>query len=209
MAGDPHEHMEAPVEGSLSELGQKQADALGKALENVDFDAVYSSPLGRAIQTAQAIADPRGLPIKTLEWLIEWRPSEELLNGDEANFEAMMESLGNLRPENTWKTIAGEGVCEMANRIIPGLQELLASHGVHAGHGGYICDDPENDTRIALFAHGGSLGVLLPFLLGVPLNPMSPVSFSETGVAVVEFTQRLDVWYPVLRVKPPYGSLPE
>ena len=37
----------------LSQRGVQQAIALGKSLENVDFDAVYSSPLRRAVDTVK------------------------------------------------------------------------------------------------------------------------------------------------------------
>ena len=59
IAGDPHQHYQPPVEGCLSDLGCRQAAALGAALRGVKFSAVYASPLGRAIQTAHAVADPR------------------------------------------------------------------------------------------------------------------------------------------------------
>ncbi|HII39325.1 TPA: histidine phosphatase family protein [Candidatus Micrarchaeota archaeon] len=43
----------------LSERGQRQARLLAKALANEEFDAIYSSPFPRALQTASAIAGAR------------------------------------------------------------------------------------------------------------------------------------------------------
>ena len=203
MTGDPHLHAEPPVEGCLSETGERQAAALAAALADVRFDLVYASPLGRAVQTAQALADPRGLTVGTLPWLVEWRPAPELMGADNAKFEEMMKAAGEIPPEQTWKTFAGEGVCDMAGRIIPGFLKLMAAHGAAARHGGYVLDDPDDDTRIALVGHGGSLGVLLAFFLGIPINPRSVIGFTETGTAVVHFRRRIDVWYPVLRIDPP------
>jgi broad specificity phosphatase PhoE len=40
----------------LNEKGLKQADLLGKYLADSDIDAVYTSPMKRAIQTAEAVA---------------------------------------------------------------------------------------------------------------------------------------------------------
>src|SRR5215472_1662966 len=40
----------------LSELGRRQARALGKRLRDARLAAVYSSPIGRARQTAEAVA---------------------------------------------------------------------------------------------------------------------------------------------------------
>ena len=41
----------------LNEKGQKQAEALGEALKEVPLNAVYASPLERAMETAQPIAE--------------------------------------------------------------------------------------------------------------------------------------------------------
>src|SRR5512147_3121445 len=47
----------------LNEKGQKQAQALGKALMNVPIKAVYSSTLERAMETAGPIAESHKLTI--------------------------------------------------------------------------------------------------------------------------------------------------
>lgn len=48
------------ADGSLSQLGRKQADRLGRRLCTVPFSAVHHSPLARAAQTADIVA--RHLP---------------------------------------------------------------------------------------------------------------------------------------------------
>lgn len=45
------------VDGGLSELGRWQADRLGQRLKGVPFSAIHHSPLPRAVQTADVIAD--------------------------------------------------------------------------------------------------------------------------------------------------------
>lgn len=49
----------------LSERGERQAAAAADALRGTKFDAIVSSPLQRAHQTAHAIAAPHGLPVRT------------------------------------------------------------------------------------------------------------------------------------------------
>ena len=99
MQGDAHRHYEPPVSGCLSDLGVRQAKALGAALEGENFTAIYSSPLGRAVETAHAIADPRQLPIRIAPWLIEWRPATVTRGCDDANYENMLAASAQLRPE--------------------------------------------------------------------------------------------------------------
>ncbi|MEI8197186.1 MAG: hypothetical protein WCI73_14910, partial [Phycisphaerae bacterium] len=102
---------------------------------------------------------------------------------------------------------AGEGCLEMWARIVPGFLQLMELHGVEAGHGGFLM--PEGDTqKVAIVAHGGSLGVLAAFLMGVPARPYSPFAFDCTGVMEVPFVRRAGVWYPALRVKPLQGRRP-
>lgn len=50
----------------LSDVGQAQVDALGQRLASAPIQHVYTSPLRRAMATAEAIARPHGLaPIET------------------------------------------------------------------------------------------------------------------------------------------------
>lgn len=202
--GDPHEHCQPPVDGYLTEAGVAQAQALGRVMADVKFDQVYASPLGRAIQTAQAIvSDPQQIAI--MDWLIEWRPAGAMGEGpsDDASYDAMMAAAAKLRPEMSWKTPAGEGTLEMAHRIIPPMLRLLATHGIEAAHGGYHIDPAQRDApslRLAFVAHGGSLALITGFLLGLPTKPYAPFGFENTGTVVIDFVQRVDVWYPVLRV---------
>jgi broad specificity phosphatase PhoE/ribonuclease HI len=55
----------------LTETGVMQARAAGKALAGRSFDAIVTSPLDRARQTAQEVADVVGLPVRTEDGLRE------------------------------------------------------------------------------------------------------------------------------------------
>jgi probable phosphoglycerate mutase len=54
-------HIDIP----LSDVGERQAAALGRALADEPLDAIISSDLGRALQTAQAVAAHHRLPLQT------------------------------------------------------------------------------------------------------------------------------------------------
>lgn len=55
----------------LTELGQKQAELLALRLRNIKFDAILSSSLTRAVQTATPLAELRGMPIIVFDELYE------------------------------------------------------------------------------------------------------------------------------------------
>lgn len=55
----------------LNDVGRVQAAELANKLETATIDVIYSSPLTRAIETAQAIADKIGAPIITDARLME------------------------------------------------------------------------------------------------------------------------------------------
>lgn len=203
MAGDPHAFYTPPVSGCLSPKGDSQAARLAETLKDISLDRIYASPLGRALQTAQAVQEGRDLPVEVRDWLVEWRPAEDLKKADSARFEEMLQKAASLPVEQTWKTSAGESVFEMADRIVPGVQALLLENGVEPRHGGYILAPEAQGKRIALVSHGGALGVLLAHLLNFPLCPASPFGFEETGVARLKFCLRGQVSYPRLVIPTP------
>lgn len=49
-------------EGPLSERGRQQASLLADRLKNISFDASYTSPLQRAIETAEVVTTKLGIP---------------------------------------------------------------------------------------------------------------------------------------------------
>ena len=59
------------VDPPLNETGQEQARRLGSALGSRNPAAVVASPLRRAIETAQPVADRAGLPVTTDQCLLD------------------------------------------------------------------------------------------------------------------------------------------
>ncbi len=200
MQGDPHKYFQPPVSGCLSALGRYQAQQLVKQFRGSQLHRIISSPLGRAIQTAQPLSKKFRCKIELAPWMVEWQPAPELMAADSTKWEKMMKRMSKLRTEQMWKTVAGESLMQMADRIIPGMQGLLLSEGIIPAHGGYLVPPRARDRSIALVAHGGSLGLLTRFLLGVPLAPSPCVSFQQGSVALFRFVRRADVFYPELQI---------
>ena len=56
----------------LDELGIKQAELLGKCLSNYGLEAIYSSPLKRALDTASIIARYQKIDVQIAEGLVDF-----------------------------------------------------------------------------------------------------------------------------------------
>ena len=55
----------------LTKTGKVQADLAAKRLKSEGITEIWASPLGRAMETAQAASNELGLPIKTLDFMRE------------------------------------------------------------------------------------------------------------------------------------------
>ena len=111
----------------LSERGVQEARALAERLAPLEIHAVYSSPLERCVQTATAVAEPRGLKVRTLEDVGEVRYGE--WTGKE---------LSELAKTDLWRTVQfhpsgarfpeGESIHEMQTRAVLACERLRAAH---------------------------------------------------------------------------------
>ena len=63
--------MQGQTQGCLNEQGREQAQQVAQRLADEAFDAIIASDLRRAIQTAEIIAVPHGLPVSTTPLLRE------------------------------------------------------------------------------------------------------------------------------------------
>jgi len=60
-----------PLDFPLTKKGQKDARFIARTLSKIKVEAVYSSPVFRAVETARILAKPHGLKVRTLEELTE------------------------------------------------------------------------------------------------------------------------------------------
>jgi broad specificity phosphatase PhoE len=123
----------------LNDTGRAQAAALAKALADESLDAVYSSPLRRAFETAEIAAAPHGL---------EPVPVDALREVDVGSWEGLTRAEIEQRyPEQfaRWLDYGqgwndGETYEEMGLRVIAALFELADGH---------------EGERILAVSHGG------------------------------------------------------
>src|SRR5512143_3293953 len=119
-SGDPFATPAPPVRGYLAEpLGVQQAQATAEALKKARIDVAFSSPYGRALQTAQIVLAGRDVPLHVLPALREWMPDPALEKLPATTREKIQRQVDDLYAEETWKTELGEGTYEMYARIVP------------------------------------------------------------------------------------------
>jgi len=68
-----------PFDYPLTKKGVKEVSFIAKAISKVKVNAIYSSPVFRAIETAEILARPYRLKIKALEELTETKIKPEFL----------------------------------------------------------------------------------------------------------------------------------
>lgn len=113
----------------LSDEGLVQAQKVAARMKNVNLSAIYSSPLLRARQTAEAIASHHNLPVQVEPDLREVDYGEwEGLKVDEA-MEKFPE-LERLRREDPMNFVApkGEPMKNFAQRVIAAVQRIALRH---------------------------------------------------------------------------------
>ncbi len=164
----------------LNEVGLKEAVAVGAYLESVPFDALYTSPLSRARQTAQAVAEATGLAPLDEPNLID------LNFGDWQGIS--LQEVKEKYPElyATWTTRperaafpGGESLNDVLTRVKSLLSRLLKEY-------------PE-DT-VALFTHRVVCKVFICHLLGLGLEHFWQIEQSTACLNRFRFSMARRQW---------------
>jgi probable phosphoglycerate mutase len=172
----------------LSAHGRAQAQALAEALAAERFDAGYTSTLGRAIETAAPVGERLGLEFERCSWLDELRLPT--LEGRTAEEVAQFFASARARDLEQWwdgMPPGGESFRHLYERVSGGVEALLSSsHGmrIHSNSGFRLWHPPEEDRRLLVVAHEGSISVILSRLLDVEPVSWAFVRFSSYWAAI-------------------------
>lgn len=175
--GDPdYEH------NTITPYGHEEAKALAEWFDDIPLDEIYTSPLGRAIDTASYTCKRKGLEPLILPWA-----------------EESMDYMQPVTPDVTlsYRFSTDGGVTEYVDydderqptltRLVESCDAFLAEHGYERDGAFYKLTAP-NDKRIALFCHGGFGTALTAHLLGIPCSLGFPSMFmTTTSVTTFEF----------------------
>ncbi len=160
----------------LTELGMRQAVALGEQLRSETILAVVSSPRLRCTQTADAIAFAAGTAIELAPG------TEDIVFGDAhsdptaAGYLAVMQTMTRwIQGDPDAHTSGGESLTDVLARFLPSVQEIINRFAGQSGD-------------LVFVSHSTVLAAALPFFftnlsLGWTLTTMLPAA----GVATGEF----------------------
>ncbi|MBR4058383.1 MAG: histidine phosphatase family protein [Lachnospiraceae bacterium] len=162
---------------SLTPTGWKEAELLSERLKKLDIKNFYTSPLGRAKDTASLTLNKMNREATTLPWLREFhcsiaRPDQPVPKIPWDWLPADWTKVPEYFDKDAWCTtdIMKNGeVDKEYHWVTSKLDKLLASHGYVRENHYYRAEKANNDT-IVFFCHFGLECVLLSHLLGV--SPM-------------------------------------
>jgi len=160
------------IDSPLTVRGRAQARAAGRRLRHVPFDHVYSSDLGRSVDTAAAIS-------RLTERSVTLDPRLR-----ERNF-GVFHGLTLAEIQLQWPAQYGEYMCGGPQHVIPDGESLEQLH-LRA----VACMEElaarHPDQCIVVVGHGGSLSAMVKHALGLPLALVRPFRLYNAALNVVQ-----------------------
>lgn len=160
----------------LNDQGRSEAARLADALATSGIHRVFSSPLERAVQTAEPTAKRLGLEIEI---------TPEILEIDFGDWTG--KAIRDLDRDPAWKNFNlyrsgtripnGETMLEAQTRIILFVEKILRQN---------------SNQTVAIFSHGDPIKALIAYHLGIPLDLFTRIEISPGSYSIL----RLEPWGP-------------
>src|SRR3984893_75222 len=158
----------------LSDEGREQTRRLAERLSREEIAAVYASPLGRTMETAQILAAPHQLEVQACDGLREishgrWeqmtrREVEEKFPEEAAEWE---------KDPYTFAPLGGESGLAVTARALPALVEIVRAH---------------SGDHVLVVSHKGTIRLLLSSLLGFdPRRYRDNLDQNPAALNIVDF----------------------
>jgi probable phosphoglycerate mutase len=140
----------------LNPRGMRQAKEMAKSLADRHLDAIYSSDLLRARQTAEQLARVSGQTVhydRRLREIDQGLWEGMLLNEIQSGYASLLER----RRSDPWKAAppGGETISQVHDRVIECVEEILKNH---------------SDQTVAIVSHGFALALILASYLHQPVE---------------------------------------
>jgi broad specificity phosphatase PhoE len=157
----------------LDETGLKQAELAGEYLKEVEIDAIYSSPLSRALETAEKIARFHNLKVQPLEGIIdmsfgnwEGHAHQEIKKNDSETYRRWREEPHLVR------LLGGESLDDVRVRSMAALDEVIRKH-------------PER--ALIIVSHRVVNKVLICGILGLDNSHFWQISQDPTAINLIQY----------------------
>ncbi len=166
------ERLRGRADLDLDEAGLRQAAAAATRLTRWGATALYSSPLRRAVRTAEILAKPRGLQVQSLEGLIDidygrWQGfSLKEAEADDPDLYALW-----LNSPHMATFPGGEGLEQVRNRVTAAVETILSHHA---------------EQTVVLVSHKVVCKVLLCSLLGLDNSHFWQIQQGLCAISIVE-----------------------
>jgi probable phosphoglycerate mutase len=154
----------------LNERGRVEAEALAGRLAQAEIAALYTSPLERALETAEIVAASHNLPVAVREQLGEVRCGR--WTG---------QKIERLRRRRLWRQVqitpsrmrfpGGESMLEVQVRMCAELERLCAAH-------------PRQ--TVAVVSHADPIKAAVAFHIGLPLDLFQRLVVGPASLTVLE-----------------------
>ncbi|MBR5236926.1 MAG: histidine phosphatase family protein [Clostridia bacterium] len=155
----------------LTERGRRQANSLSRVFALKRPEAIYTSPLRRASETAEAIAQPHGITVETIFDLCERRfgiwenmAVDDIRAEYEAEYTAWQQDLAD------YAIPGGESARQVYDRCAEVINELLKKH---------------NEGSVVVVSHLGTIRCILAYLLGMGIEGSWRFQVNNGGICRV------------------------
>lgn len=165
------------MDTQLTARGIEQAACVGRWLQRIEFDAIYSSDLARAADTARAIARSNGSQEINFDRNLREMHYGVLQGIAISEFARVLEPYGVATDWGSGAFSAkglappgGESVRRLRNRVTRFVARLDSEH---SGGG---------DRRVLVVTHGGFLRVMMTVLLELPTRKRHAFGFDNCSI---------------------------
>ncbi len=159
----------------LTEKGLKQAQKLAESLTTRKIDAIYSSPLKRALKTAETIAEPQGLTVQLFPELMELNQGDiegitfqELRTKYKELLKEWLENPANLKMPN------GESMKELQDRGWKAITRIFEAH---------------KEGTVAAVSHNLCIITILCKVLNLELSNFRHIRQNNSAINIIEKTE--------------------
>ena len=182
---------------SLTERGKLQAESVGKRMQKIGIDQIFSSSMGRAMETAAPACRLLNLPCQVEDWAREISKAIRTPYPDGKLKSISRLPVTDFRGNDQYLlpydramecvAVSQTSMDEAQAFLEKNFNEFVEKLGYKAENGVYRILRP-NEEKVALFCHGAMTRALLSVLFHIPIHMMwASFEPTHTGVTVLEF----------------------